>query len=253
MSYVLWSVLAAGCGSDDKVGHLPDAPGAVPMLELDGPALAITCGMQPTPIDHEVKNTGTADLVITSVTATGGFEVLTTFPMRIAPGAMAAVRIRPPFAVIGTDRGGTDKMGTLTIVSNASVEPLVQAISATVRGANLVFTDEAGQPVPRPFAFSATGGSCPEPAVVFLSNTGNEPITVGAASASGFAFGGFSGGTIEAGAAVSQDITVVTTGQCSLEENIVYQVTGTVCTLPTVTLPASFALGSGACTCPIPL
>jgi len=256
LSYVLWSVLAAGCGSDDQVGHLPDAPPiAVPVIELGAlPMLATTCGSPaPAAVSLRVTNPGNSNLVITSAIATGGFAVTTTFPLTIAPGAEATIAVRAPLAVVGTDRGGSVKMGTLTLASNAAVSSsYVLDLAATVFGANLAFTDEAGQPVARPFAFSANSGSCPAARPVYLRNTGNAPLTVGAAAASGFAVTGFSGGTIEAGAAVSQTISVVTTSECTRAEDIAYHVTGTVCTGPTVTLPASFALGGGTCVCPTP-
>jgi hypothetical protein len=254
LSYVLWSVLSVGCGGDDQVGHLGDAPPiAVPAIELGAlPMLATTCGQPaPAPVGLLVSNPGNSNLVITSATATGGFAVTTTFPLTIAPGVGATIAVRAPLAVIGTDRGGAVKLGTLTLASNAAISPsYVLDLAATVVGANLVFTDDTGQPVAMPLAFSASSGSCPAPASVSLHNTGNQPITVGAASASGFTFGGFSGGTIEAGAAVSQAIAVHTTSGCSLDEDIAYQVTGTVCTGPTVTLPARVAIGGSACSCP---
>lgn len=255
LSYLLWSVLAAGCGDDDSVGHLPDAPMApvtVPAITLGAvPALSTTCGQAaPAPFDLLVTNTGTADLVISAATATGGFAVTTTLPLTIAAGGHATVSVRAPAAVIGTDRGGSMKTGTLTITSNITAAPThTVELAALVMGANLVFTDEADQPIAENLAFSSNS-TCPLPANVRLRNTGNLAIVVGNhSSASGFAFDGFSGGTIEAGAFATQLIEVRTDFDCQGSASVAYEVTGIVCTTPTVTLPVVFNINQSSCSC----
>lgn len=260
LSYALWSTVAgvglAACGSDDKVGHLPDAPPLVdaPPVAIAGVPAQVTavseCGVATPPtVDVVVTNLGTAELVISGADANGGFVVTTTLPLTIAAGAQATLAVRPPAAVIGTDRGGSTKTGTLTLSTNAPdlISPTV-ALIANVVGANVAFTNAAGAPIT--LAFSGSSGACPAPQAVFIRNTGSAPMTFGAASASGFAFTGFSGGMIEAGGSVTQMVRPFATGSCSYAGAITYQVTGSVCSAPLATLQATFNItGTSSCFC----
>lgn len=230
------------------------APVTVPAIDLGAvPALSTTCGQEPpAPVDVLVTNIGSADLVISDVTATGGFAVTATLPLTIGVGAHATISVRAPAAVIGTDRGGGTKLGTLTITSNAVGTPTrFVELNATVIGANLVFTDEADQLITHTLGFSGDSATCPAPKSVRLRNTGNLPIVVSMPSpASGFAFGGFSGGTIEAGAFENQVVEVSTGFDCQGSAVIEYEVTGTVCDLAIVTLPVEFNIsGRSDCSC----
>jgi hypothetical protein len=175
---------------------------------------------------------------------------MTALPVTIAPGTEATLTIRPPAAVIGTDRGGSTKNGTLTFTTNETASPThTVMLSAYIRGANIAFTNDAGQPIT--LAFTSNSGACPAPQAVFIRNTGTAPMTVGTASASGFAFSGFSGGVVEAGATVTQMIRPFTiSGQCMTTETIQYQVTGQLCGASTATLPATFNIqGASSCFC----
>lgn len=230
------------------------APVSVPAIDLGAvPALSTTCGQEPpAPVDVLVTNVGSADLVISAATATGGFVVTATLPLTIAVGAHATISVRAPAAVIGTDRGGATKTGTLTITSNITAAPThTVELAATVMGANLVFTDQADQPITETLAFSGDSATCPAPKNVRLRNAGNQPIVVSThSSASGFAFDGFSGGTIEAGAFENQVIEVSTGFDCQGSAVIEYEVTGTVCDLAVVTLPVGFNIsGRSDCSC----
>jgi len=292
LSCLLWSILmsgpAAGCGGDDdSVGHLADAPpipdavipdAAIPDAAIPdttspdapdaapaGPALSLSsvptlssaCGdTQPATVGVMITNTGGSDLVI-GAEVTGGFSIATTLPLTIGAGATAAVSIRPPLAVIGTDRGGTIKSGTLTVTTNEpGSAPRVVELAATVIGANLEIADLAGHA-----GVSMTAdGKCPDPGTVVLRNTGNRPITISAprtssSSAPSFAFNGFSGGTLQAGDSTAQQIKVLTENNCSGADNINYDISetaGPVCTSgPTVSAPASYDItGLSFCSCP---
>ena len=252
LSLVLWSSLAGACGGDG-VGHLADAP---PSTGTPVASLATTlatmaeCGVAvPDGVDLTVTNTGTADLVISAATADSGFTVTTTLPLTIAAGAHASVTVQPPASVIGTDIGGATKTGTLTLDTNESAAPThTVSLTATVLGANIAFTDANGAPLTP--MLTGTSGACPAPLAVFIHNSGTEAVTVGAGSASGFAFDGFSGGAVAAGGVVMQDIRTFTQGGCSGAAAIVYPLTGTACTGPTVTLQATFNItGTSSCFC----
>lgn len=252
LSYALWSTLAAGCGGDGKAGQLADAPPAGPVAVLPSPA-AVTasaeCGVAiPAVAELTIGNAGTKELVISAASADGGFTVTTALPVTIAAGAQGKLAIRPPAAVIGTDRGGATKAGTLTLTTNEDgTQARTVALTATVVGANIAITNAAGQPVT--LAFSSASG-CPAPQAVFIRNTGNAPAMVGAAMASGFGFDGFSGGVVAAGAAPTQMVRPVTTADCMRSEAITYQVSGSTCGASTAALQATFNItGSSTCAC----
>jgi hypothetical protein len=251
LSLVLWSSLAGACGGDG-VGHLPDAPVSGAPVASFAPTLATMaeCGVAvPVGADLTVTNTGTADLVISAATADSGFTVTTTLPLTIAAGAHASVTVQPPVSVIGTDIGGATKTGTLTLDTNESATPVHTVnLTATVLGANIAFTDVNGAPITA--MLTDATGACPAPLAVFIHNSGTEPLTIGVGSASGFAFDGFSGGTVAAGGVVTQDIRPFTQGGCSGAAAITYQLTGMVCAGPTATLQATFNItGTSSCFC----
>jgi hypothetical protein len=263
LSLALWttvaSVGAAACGSDDMTGRLADAPPGTPIDASPSAPIAVVpsaltasaaCGVATPPaVDLTIANAGMSELVIRSATVDGGFTVATTLPATVAPGAHLAISVVPPAAVIGTDRGGTTKTGTLTLTTNETVSAAhTVALTANVLGANIDFLEPGGGPVT--LFLTGTSGVCPAPTTVFIRNSGTETVMLGAATASGFAFGGFSGGTIEAGAMVSQDIRLITDGPCIGSDTIVYEVTGTVCSAPNASLAGAFNIGGGSsCFC----
>jgi|GEM_PF-2328141 len=263
LSLALWttvaSVGAAACGSSDTLGQLADAPPGTPIdASPSGPIAVVpatltataTCGAtDPPPVTLMIENSGMRDLELRSATADGGFTVTTALPATIAPGAKLALAIAPPLAVIGTDRGGTAKTGTLTLTTNepASATHTVD-LTANILGANVDFVDQSGKAVA--LFLTGTSGACPAPQAVFIRNSGTEPVTLGAASASSFGFAGFSGGTIAAGAMVSQDVRVVTQAACISSDMISYQVTGTACTGAIAVLNGAYNIsGASSCFC----
>jgi hypothetical protein len=239
-SQVLWlltTVWLAACGrlGFDELGGgvskpLPDAPiapdgqtadaltpDAPPDATLDGPvaapnievasslALVTTCGAAPAESELVVTNTGTAELTIASATATNAFAV-TSGPTAIAAGDSATFAIAPPMAVVGTDRGGTSKTGTLTLMTNAGTRTV--QLAAAVQGANLAVsvTD---------IAFVASDGSCPGPRTVTISNTGNTSVAIDPLPADGVTLSGFTGGTIDANSSTSVTIDPSRCGRSS--------------------------------------
>jgi hypothetical protein len=256
---VLWSVVAVGCGKTDRVGPVADADtdADAPLVGTPGfavgaiPALAMTCGAAPTTTSVPITNTGDAALVISSASVTGGFVVVTPLPLTVAAGAQATVTVRAPAAIIDTDRGGQVKTGKLTVTTNEAMPTHTINLSATVQGANLVFTDANATPIDS-ITLSDLSGACPAPVTVRLRNTGNRPITVGEGTASGFAVSGFVTGEIQPGSSAEQAIRVKTMGNCAADVQIAYPVSGTVCTMPTVKLGATFLIDppESPCICP---
>jgi hypothetical protein len=184
----------------------PDTPPAAPKLEVASSlALVTTCGAAPAERELVVTNTGTAELTIASATATNAFAV-TSGPTAIAAGDSATFTIAPPMAVVGTDRGGASKTGTLTLMTNAGTQTV--ALQATVQGANIAVSAAN-------VAFTATNGSCPAPRTVTISNTGNTSIAIEQLFASGVTLSGFTGGTIDANSSTSVTIEPARCGAAS--------------------------------------
>ncbi len=118
---ILWStlVVSAACGrvGFEAPARLGDGFASVaPMI-----ALETRCGAaSPAPVALAITNDGVEPLTVAAAQATGGFAVVTPLPLVIAPGASAVVELRPPAAVIGTDRPGDTKTGLLTLTTNAA-------------------------------------------------------------------------------------------------------------------------------------
>ena len=60
-----------------------------------------------------ISNTGDTPLTLTSPILSSGFTMTTPFPITIAAGQSSNLQVRASAAVIGTDRGGTSRTGTL--------------------------------------------------------------------------------------------------------------------------------------------
>lgn len=268
LSCALWSTvttatLLGGCGEDEQV--FVDAAGidarAIDAVEADAslavaafPASLTTsaaCGVAvPATTDVTVMNTGTQDLVIASASASGGFTVTTATPITITPGASAALTVRPPASVIGTDVGGSTKTGVLSFVTNETGAPTrTVALEVTVDGANLALVDGAGAPLAS-VMFTATS-SCPSTQEISIRNTGNSGATVQLPSASGFGFAGFSpSSAVGPGETIISYVDVFTLSPCNGTATVMYQASGTVCTTLPLTLSASFAIaGQSSCFC----
>jgi hypothetical protein len=246
LARVLWSITTAGSlGACGRIGF-GDSPVAAVATSL---ALRSECGVAVTPGELAIENQGTAPLVIDQATATGGFSIVTPLPVTIAPGAVAALRVAPPPAVIGTDVGGAQKTGVLTIVTNEGETPSRDiALTATVVGANIAITDATSAALT--LTFSGSSGLCPAPQPAYLANTGNAPVTLDAGAASGLALSGFSGGTLDPGASAMVLVWVTTGSACVGSGAVTYVVTGSACTTTPTVLQATFNItGSSSCFC----
>jgi hypothetical protein len=231
-----------------------DAPidaALLPMATLPTTAsVGTTCGVSPAPTtDITVGNSGTADLVITAAAATGGFTVVTSFPVTVAPGATATLTIRAPQAVIGTNLAGTTMTGTLTLTSNESGGSPTVALSSPVSGANLALSDVAGSPLTM-LAFNA-GSGCPASQTVRVTNTGNMVASINNASGSSFLFSGWSPSTtLGPGSSAQHTVSLYTFGPCTGSESVSYSASGSVCTVTPLPLSLTFNVGSGSgCFC----
>jgi hypothetical protein len=275
LSSVVWStvsgvsLLLAGCGDDGPsfadaavVADAPSPPDASPtdasLATASFPAEVDTfsadCGVAiPDTVDVAIMNTGTQPLVIASASASNGFSVVTKVPVTIEPGASTALAVRPPESVIGTDIGGTVKLGTLSFVTNESGAPTrTVTLRSTVNGANIELR-ASSEPTSKPLTaismMSSTG--CPDAFEVFIHNTGNQQVQLQQPFASGFGFQGFSpSSSLPPGQYVVAPMTASTAGECTDQGTLSYQATGTVCTELPIEIPISYTItGQSACFC----
>lgn len=249
LSGVLWSttITATACG---RLGFDEPRTTSAPVASVN--ALLETtseCGiLTPPGVDLVIKNLGDEDLEVLEATPTGGFAVDAVLPLVIAPGDEVRVAVRPPAAVIGTDRGGDIRSGQLTLVTNdpAATETVVE-LQTTILGATIAVTDLAMQPVTLTFV-SATG-ACPAPQLVKLINLGNLPVTVDNAGGTGLATG-FSTVSLDPGSNTTINVRPETNNACSFTGQLTYTVTGSVCSATPGVLMASVNItGASSCVC----
>ncbi|MCE9573700.1 MAG: hypothetical protein K8W52_11135 [Deltaproteobacteria bacterium] len=267
LSAVLWTTIgAASCGGGTS---FPDASSidatstdatTIDAVVIDAVPPAITfpadlaftatCGGAAPAVTLEIQNVTAADVTITAADATGGFQVATALPLTIAANSSATIALTPPGAVIGTDRGGQTKVGTLTLTADRGGLPPTVALTSTIIGANLEFVDAAGQPVSAT-TLTTTDGSCPAPAAVFIHNSGNAPATLSAGGASHFTQSFFSPSSIVAGGeTITHNLGLFTLGPCSGSDTLTYFVQGQVCAPDVLAMPASYNItGTSSCFC----
>jgi len=219
------------------------------------PTMAADCGVAtPGTQSLTITNTSTTSPVtISGAGATGGFTVLTTLPLTIAPSGTGSLVVRPPASVVGTDLGGSSKTGTLSFTTNETGNPTHDtALTSTVMGANIVFTDTADTTPITSISLDAAD-ACPAPRSVAIRNTGNVGITGFQRSGSdnNFAFQQTPSSAIAGGAFTTLTVGAYTTNSCSGTDNFEYTwATANVCTTTPAVLGASFSVsGQSFCFC----
>lgn len=150
-------------------------------------AFVAVCGQQaPTDKIVTITNSGAAALTIGSVTTTAPFVVVAAPTGAIAPGQSATITVRAPAAVVGTDRGGTSRTGTLSFQTNEGGTPTRQVgLSVAYNGANLDYLDAQGQVIaPATPVYNYSVAACaatpnPNPWQAYsVRNSGNTDVTV---------------------------------------------------------------------------
>lgn len=155
------------------------ATAQAPVMQLgrvDTMSLQCGGGVSPT-ISIPIRNTGDVPLTLTSPSVTAGFTLLSTLPLTIAAGDTAQVQVRAAAAVIGVDRGGTSRTGTLTVRTNEIGAPQRTIdLAADINGANIDFEYPVGTPITS-MAFN-TNMTCPGDRIIGIHNTGNQAISI---------------------------------------------------------------------------
>jgi hypothetical protein len=222
-----------------------------PGFSFDIPPITTTCGAGATTVPATVSNPGTADLLITSITPASGdpFQVAQDmFPIKLRPSESATIQITALPAVLGTDRGGAVKSGTLLIVANVPTTSV--PVSTTIMGANIDVT--LPQPPPPLLDFEGSSGSCPAPQPARIQNTGNLPATVSVQVLGPFAMAGSSGATLAINGVMTRNFRPSTGSACMGAGVIEYQVTaGATCNSGAIvaSVDAQFNISGASSTC----
>ncbi len=251
LTSLLWSSLGAaalvGCGGED------------PSIERDGPAallpsslpFTVECGKPATSQRFQVVNSGNQELLVKSASASDGFVIVAELPMTVQPGAAIVIEVKPPAAVIGTDRGGSVKTGTLTVDTDDPSGTSPIALRATVLGANLELVNAENTPLPRLDLISQTS-ACPSPGAVFVRNTGNRSANVSIGEANYETE--LTTGSSDVAAAMRTEFAVLpdASNECAVEGSVSFVVpdTASVCTVtPLVLQVTQTTNGSSDCFC----
>lgn len=236
---VLWALALGACG---RVGF-----GDEPALRI-APELVIEteCGAVSEPGALAIGNEGAQPVDILGADVDGGFALVAAPPAQVAAGDAIELLVRPPAAVIGTDRAGDVKRGTLVL--HTSDGDLSVALSASVVGANIDLETDTGVPLTLTFS----GAGCPAPITARIANTGTLPATVAVGFSQRFILTGFTSGmvTVQAGGDAPITVRPYTSSVCAASEDLTFTVTGSVCTATPFVLGGSFNItGSSSCSC----
>lgn len=230
------------------------------------PAMSLQCGGGVSgTVTISVTNSGDTPLTLSSPTISAGFTLLTTLPVTIGPGLSTNLQVRATAAVIGTDRGGTSRTGTLSFATNEIGAPTrTLNLAAAINGANIDFEFPVGTRVSS-LAFTANA-ACPATRTIGIRNSGNQRLDFFAWGffATHFHFTGSSPSSfLDPGQLTTTDVKPWITDQvCSIAtaEQIQFATSGTnVCTPARVMdiqgqivaqLPATFRItGQATCFC----
>jgi hypothetical protein len=242
------AVSLAACETEEPNSTTVDGPVAlVPSFV----PLSVECGSaEPAaPALFRIFNPGNEVLRVTGAAATNGFVVIGELPVEVQPGFAVSLAVRAPAAVIGTDVGGTVKTGKLTLETNdPRGNPEIELRSA-IHGANLVLTNAQGMPLPRLDLTSESQSSCPPPASVFVKNTGDKPSVVTVLENDYPIERVSDSSTVAAGASAEFEISPTLGGGCQTAGQVVYQVTGSVCSAAPILQVTQQVGGTSTCFC----
>src|SRR6185503_11804924 len=175
--------------TDAPLGGMPQGgePGNMPstaLREILGlPAalhLPVVCGAPSAGLALNVLNTSESAVTIEAVTLNGPFDLKTTLPLTIQPGKPQSLAISTAPGVVGTDKPGDERQGSVSVTTNLGQVRV--ALTGTVQGSTLSVDSIPGAPLAGAIAFScmSTGpDTCPTHSF-HIVNTGDAPVKLGA-------------------------------------------------------------------------
>lgn len=252
LTSLLWTSVAAAslaaCETEEPKFITADGPAALVPSTVK---LSVECGSaEPAePARFQIINSGNEVLRVTSATATNGFVVTGELPVEVQPGFAVSLEVRAPAAVIGTDVGGTVKTGKLTLQTNDPKGTPDIELQSAIQGANLVLTNADGAPLPKLDLLSGSQSSCPPPASVFVKNTGNRPSVVTVLENDYPIERVSDSSTVAAGASAEFEISPTLGSECQTAGQVVYEVTGSVCSVAPILQVTQQVGGTSTCFC----
>src|SRR5262249_22321238 len=128
---------------------------------------------------------------------------------------------------------------------------LQHPLTAAVVGANIQITSiKPADPKNAINMLLASSGACPSPGTVTVKLTGEPSVNIDALNAaSGFAFSGFTGGTLTSAATKTLTISLTSGTNCTTGTSVSFSASSdNVCQVPTMMV--SFTSGAAGCSCP---
>ncbi len=158
--------------------------------------IPVLCGAASAGTELLFSNTSDQAVELTELTLEGPFESDATLPLTIQPGARQTVRLTTAAGVIGTDKPGDERSGSVQIVS--SVGKATVALHGTVQGTTLALNDIPGVALQTPLSFSCSStAGCPTRTFTIV-NTGDVAAKLGPPVGDGEVVGAFIPGSSEA-------------------------------------------------------
>ena len=195
------SATGSASGSISITSNAPTSPTAVPLSGTGTAAAQPGISVTPSPVSFgsvvvgtnssqpmSLKNTGTANLVISQVTVTGaGFSVQGLAAQTVAAGATVS------FSAVFAPSATGSASGSISITSNAPTSPTAVPLSGTGVAATFILTAN-----PTSLDFGAVTVTSNSTEGVTLTNTGNSTITISSVTVSGaeFSASGVAPGTV---------------------------------------------------------
>jgi hypothetical protein len=171
--------------------------------------IPVVCGSPRASLAMAISNTSAERVLIDQVDIDGPFQLETELPLRIEPGESQPLQLKTTPAVIGTDKPGDERSGSLSVGS--SVGSVSVALRAAVQGTTVSVDSIPGAPVTEPLEFScsSSGRTCPTQSF-HIVNTGESPVTLSAPVGENDVVGAFVPGaaelTLQPGAGVKVEL-----------------------------------------------
>lgn len=237
----------ASCDDEGGDGDKSNSPAILIPGQV---TFSVFCGATtaPTPVKFQVTNSGSRPLEVSSATATGGFVVTASLPDTVQPGASIVVEIKPPAAVVGTDRVGQAKRGTLTVTSNDPAGPREISLFADVKGAAPSFEDVDGKAITK-IDLRSPNTDCPAPVEFRVKNGGERPLTIGEITgAYNVTLVGKEDTTIGPGESLALRVNPDMSVECSASGTVTFPLTGGTCATE-ITLPVTQLVNGSTTQC----
>ncbi len=199
--------------------------------------IPVVCGAPRAGLTVTVSNASEARVTVERVDVDGPFQLETELPFSIEPGESQQLQLRTTPGVVGTDKPGDERSGSLSVVS--SVGNVSVSLRGTVQGSTVSVDSIPGAPLTDPldFSCSSAGNTCPTQSF-HIVNTGDAPVKLSAPVGDSDVVGAFVPGAPEltllpgagvkvelraaAGATVSRPgadaLTLAVEGSCEVEE-----------------------------------